>query len=220
MTAIVAALPREIAGLVRGLKPDAALRVDGVWLYRMPHAVVVAAGMGERRVTLGVQAALAQGDVAMLVSVGLAGACTAQLRPGSVAEAGVVIDARTGERYATASADGAVLVSTQAIASVREKARLASTYGAAIVDMEAATVARLAAAHGVPFRAIKAVSDAHDFEIDSLGRFADERGQFRTAAFALHTALRPGIWGKTMELGGNSSRALTALTETLRALAG
>jgi len=32
----------------------------------------------------------------------------------------------------------------------------------------------------------------------------------------LYTALRPQTWQKAMQLGRNSQRALTALTETLR----
>jgi adenosylhomocysteine nucleosidase len=137
-----------------------------------------------------------------------------------VVEARGVIDARTGERFEAGDGSGAgqVLVTTEAIAGVREKERLAASYGAAMVDMEAATVARLARARGMGFRAIKGISDAHDFEIASMGRFADERGQFRTGAFALHMALRPGTWGAAMQLGRDSSRALTGMQERLRAL--
>ena len=81
--------------------------------------------------------------------------------------------------------------------------------------MEAATVARMAGTNGIPFRAVKAVSDAHDFELSSLSRFASPHGHFRTRAFALHTALRPRTWSQTMKLGSGSNRALRALTEVL-----
>jgi adenosylhomocysteine nucleosidase len=84
------------------------------------------------------------------------------------------------------------------------------------VDMEAATVARLAELHGIPFRAIKAVSDAHDFELTSLSRFATKTGHFRTGAFALHTALRPHRWHNTIQLGAGSQRALLALNKRLK----
>jgi adenosylhomocysteine nucleosidase len=68
----------------------------------------------------------------------------------------------------------------------------------------------------VGFRAIKGISDGHDFELESLSRFAGPRGSFRTAAFALHTALRPQQWSRAAQLGRDSSRALTALTAALR----
>jgi len=84
--------------------------------------------------------------------------------------------------------------------------------------MEAATVARLALARALRFRAVKGVSDAHDFEMESMSRFADVSGHFRTAAFALHTALRPQNWSSAMRLGRESNRALTKLWDELRAM--
>jgi adenosylhomocysteine nucleosidase len=213
--AIIAALPREITALVRGCSADRALLRDGVHLYRLKSAVVVAAGMGAARATVAVQAAMANAPIRTLVSVGLAGACSAELAAGDVAEASLVIDARTGERFSVGTAKTCVLVTTDAIASVHEKARLAASYGASLVDMEAATIARLALAKELEFRAIKAVSDAHDFELASLSRFAGKHGSFRTGAFALHTALRPRHWSKAALLGKNSNRALAALHERL-----
>jgi adenosylhomocysteine nucleosidase len=214
--AIIAALPREIAALVQGTSADRALLRDGIHLYRLEKAVVVAAGMGSARATIAVQAAVASGSIRTLVSVGLAGACSPELAAGEVAEASTVIDARTGERFSVGTAKSCVLVTTGAIASVHEKARLAASYGAALVDMEAATVARLALAKELEFRAIKSVSDAHDFELASLSRFAGKHGGFRTGAFALHTALRPHHWGKAAKLGRDSNRALVRLHQRLR----
>jgi adenosylhomocysteine nucleosidase len=215
--AIIAALPREIAALARGVAPDAGLRSRGIYLYRLPCAAVVAAGMGAERATLAVQAALDAVPQAALISVGLAGACTPDLAAGSVAEVALVIDARTGERFrSSAMSTGPTLATIDSVAGVQEKARLAATYGAALVDMEAATVARLAVANGLEFRAIKAVSDAHDVELASLAQFAGRDGSFRTAAFALHTAIRPHHWPRAIQLGRDSHRALAALTERLR----
>lgn len=214
--AILAALPREIAALVRGTRPDADLLPQGIHLHRLPGSIVVAAGMGSRRVTLAVESAFkAAPGITTILSAGLAGACSDRLKPGTVTEAGFVINAQSGERHRTA-VEGTTLITTHAIASIREKARLAATYNADLVDMEAATVARLAAAHGVRFRAVKAISDAHDFELASLSHFATQHGHFRTGAFALHTALRPHTWRKTMHLGRNSNRALAALTVALK----
>ncbi len=219
MVGIVAALPREVAGLVGrgGAEPEG--RQIGVHVFRLPGAVVVAAGMGSIRVTLAVESAL-QAGARDLVSVGLAGGCAPGVGVGEVVRAGTVVDALSGERFDTLEAGGAVLVTTHTIASVREKARLYASYGAALVDMEAATVGRLARAHGVGFRAIKAISDAHDFELSSLARFSTAHGHFRTGAFALHTALRPHRWRDTMRLGAGSQRALRALTVQLEGLIG
>src|SRR6201992_1285422 len=121
--AILAALPREISGLVRGMRPDTKLQERGVFLYQLPGAVVVAAGMGAERVPFAVEAALASGGVTTLISVGLAGSCIAELAAGEVAEASVVVDVRTGEKFKTdmpaTSEHPAILATTAAIASVQ-----------------------------------------------------------------------------------------------------
>jgi len=216
--AIIAALPREIATLVRGAYADKSLLRRGVHLFNLERAVVVAAGMGAERASVAVGVALAAGPVETLISVGLAGACSGDLCAGEVAEASTVVEVKTGERYATGTATSFTLATTDTIASVKEKARLAAAYGAAMVDMEAATVARLALAHGLRFRAIKGISDAHDFEMESLSRFAGKHGSFRTGAFALHTALRPATWSKAAKLGRDSNKALAALHDALRTI--
>jgi adenosylhomocysteine nucleosidase len=210
---IVAALPREVSALVKGWKRrqfsgNVVVHTDG-------HAVVACAGMGAARAALAVHAAMAAMPITSLISVGLAGACDPALRVGEIVRAGVVIDGGTEERFED-SQHQRVLVSLGAIASVREKARLFEAYGAAAVDMEAAAVARVAQAHGLEFRAIKAVSDEADFEVGDLSQFATADGQFREGAFALHAALRPAMWGKVIALGRNSGKALAALTDTLR----
>jgi len=212
--AIIAALPREVSALVKGWERR---ELPGrVVVYSNGHAVVACAGMGAGRAALAVEAAMAAMPVTALLSVGLAGACDRALRVGEIVRAGVVVDARTGERFDD-SRFGQVLVSTPAIASVREKARLRASYSAAAVDMEAAAVARLARAHGLDFQAIKAISDEADFEVEGLSRFATADGQFREAAFALHAALRPAMWGKVIALARNSSRAVAALTAAVDA---
>jgi adenosylhomocysteine nucleosidase len=214
--AIIAALPREIAAVVRGTKADAALVKDGVWLYRVDGAVVVAAGMGAERAAAAVSAALGAADVGTLISTGLAGGCVAGVVAGSVLEAGLVVDAVTGEGFVAGAGAGATLASAGAIASVREKASLAERFGAVMVDMEAAAVARIARKNGLRFRAIKGVSDGYEFELSSLAKFEGERGSFRTGAFAAYTAVRPWTWGKAVELGRGSSRALAGLAVTVR----
>jgi adenosylhomocysteine nucleosidase len=170
--------------------------------------------MGAARAALAVEAAMAAGPVTVLVSVGLAGACDPALQVGDVVRAGVVVDSRTGERFANPRFES-VVVTGAAIASVREKARLYASYQAAAVDMEAAAVARLAQAHGLEFQAIKVISDAADFELADLGKFATPDGQFREAAFAVHALLRPRLWSKLAQLAGNSGRALKELTVAL-----
>ncbi len=175
--------------------------------------------MGPGRAALAVAAALAHGPIDTLLSVGLAGACSPAFTPGTVLQASLVIDSRSGERFTPETdlsiAIPAILVTTPQIASPAEKQRLHATYNAAAVDMEAATVARLARAHNIPFAALKAISDDHAADLTHLSRFAHPRGHFRTGAFALHTALRPRQWSPTATLGRNTRLALDALTSAV-----
>ena len=190
---IIAALPREVAPLVKGWKCE---KLPGNrTVYLRENVVVACAGMGPQQVALAASAARALLPVTELISVGLAGACDPALRVGDIVRPGVVVDRNTGERFLDQRYDR-VLVSTNAILSIAEKERLRVAYDAAAVDMEAATVARLARAHGLQFSAIKVISDVADFDMSGLSGFATDDGQFRERAFALHAALRPWMWGR------------------------
>ncbi|HEY6412483.1 MAG TPA: phosphorylase [Edaphobacter sp.] len=210
--AIIAALPREVKHLVRGWQEH---RLPGkIVVYSNDVAVVACAGMGAARATLAVQAAMSIKPATALLSVGLAGACDPALRVGEIVKAGVVVDTQSGERFSDVEFKQ-VLVSAPGIASVGEKRRLLASYGASAVDMEAATVARIARAQELGFHAIKAISDEATFELQELARFATHDGQFREAAFAAYAAARPQMWAKLFQLAGNSKKAVEALTAEL-----
>ncbi len=210
--AIIAALPREVKHLVCGWQEHKL--PNKTIVYTNNFAVVACAGMGPARATLAVQAAMTIKPITALLSAGLAGACDPSLQVGDIVRAGVVVDTQSGERYSN-SHFKQVLVSAPAIASVREKRRLYDAYGASAVDMEAATVARMAQSHNLYFQAIKSISDDANFELQELARFATHDGQFREAAFAAHSVARPQLWTKLFHLAGNSKRAIQSLTAEL-----
>jgi adenosylhomocysteine nucleosidase len=211
--AIIAALPREVRALVKGWERREV--AANVWVWTKGNAVVACAGMGAARAAIAVDAARAAMPVTAVVSAGVAGACEPKLRTGDIVQASVVIDSGTGERFQS-GVDGQVLVTVGAVAGVREKARLLAEYGAAAVEMEAATVARMAREHGLAFRAIKAISDEAEFEMEALTLFSTGDGQFREGAFAVCAAIRPWMWGSVIALGRSTSVALAALTKELR----
>jgi adenosylhomocysteine nucleosidase len=186
-----------------------------VLVYSKGKAVVAVAGIGASRVALAVEAATRIGEVREIVSIGVAGACCPNHPVGSIVLPSIVVNARTGERFTSASGEG-VLVSVDQVASVPEKRRLFSTYQADLVDMEAATVARMAEARSLPFRAIKAVSDGPEFELSDTTAFATPDGQFREAAFALYAAVRPRLWRPLLELARNSKLAISNLTKAVQ----
>jgi purine-nucleoside phosphorylase len=151
-----------------------------------------------------------------LVSIGFVGALEEGMRVGEISEPALVVDARDGSRISTRHGAG-VLVSFASVAESAQKKKLAHAYGARVVDMEAASVARGAQAHSLPFRAVKAVSDELGFPMPPVDRFIDAAGQFSTSRFAGFAAVRPAIWPSIFRLARNSRRASRALCQHLRA---
>ncbi len=162
----------------------------------------------------------AAGQLDAIVSYGWAGALSCGAKPPSVYSVAEVVDAQTGERFlADTQAFGPTsalrLVTLDHVAAQGEKRALAERYQAVLVDMEAATVARLARAHGIPFLCLRGISDGYADDLPDFNRFITPQGQLRTAAFAASALLRPGSWGPLMELGRNSRAAAEALARAL-----
>lgn len=219
----IAALPREIAGLVRerGWRAEPKLLSRNIHLFEHEHAIISCAGMGADRARLAIESALALGPATQLISIGWAGACIHRLRVGQVITPDIVVDSKTGERFFAGQDRDAiegleVLVTVPIPASVTEKERLAVTYYASAVDMEAAAVARVARAHELPFHAIKAISDDARFELPDLSPFSTPSGQLREAAFGFHVALHPALWKPVIAMAKGSKLAAGNLQDAIR----
>lgn len=214
-TAIVAALKREVAGLIGNAK-RIEREHDGrtFRFFELDETVVVCGGIGFQAARRAAEAVIALYDPSLLHSAGFAGALQSSLRVGDILLPAEVIDGRDGSRTRVEGGDG-VLLTFMNVASMKQKRSLAQAYHAQAVDMEAAAVAAAARAHGIGFRAIKVISDEIDFEMPDMSRFIDERGAFKTASFAAHVAIRPWLWKRAAALGSNSSKAAKALAHCL-----
>ena len=127
-----------------------------------------------------------------------------------------VIDVRTGERFHCEAGAGQLWLATSPIvAGAEEKRRLASAYNAALVDMEAAAIARLAAMRGIPFYAFKGVSDGFKDRLPDFNPFLTPSGSFLTARFTLFALLRPWLWPALARMGENSRKASQSIAESL-----
>lgn len=212
--AIVAAMHSELAPLLRGVTKR---KVDGVELYDLPSALVAIGGIGRSAAIRAAELVVREAEPAILVSAGLAGALTPSLGPGDLVHAREVVDEATGERYRSSSGD-AVLVTALRVAGLKGKKRLAASYSASAVDMEAAAVARVAKQHGIPFVAVKAISDGLAFPMPPVSGFVTPEGQMRALAFAGHVAVRPKWWVPTVRLAVNGRRASKNLSAALEHL--
>ena len=214
--AIIAAMEREVAPLIRGWRLRE-IEHDGR-RYRLFEngaaedggVVVICGGMGAEAARRATEAVIQVVRPVRVLSVGFAGALDPNMKVADVLEPRVIVNAADGVRTDTGSGQR-TLVSYAAVAGREQKQRLAKAYAAAAADMEAAAVAQGAQARGVEFAALKAISDTADFSLPPMERFISSDGRFRSAAFALYVAVRPWHWGRTLALARNGARASRAL---------
>jgi adenosylhomocysteine nucleosidase len=216
-TAIIAAMAGELKPLVRGWKRE---RVDGVdvWRHRDDNLYVAAcAGAGQAAATRAFAAVERDAPVDLVFSFGWAGALREGMTAGAAFNAAGVIDSRTGERFrCEAGAGEEWLVTSPIVADEGEKRRLAAAYGAGLVDMEAAAVARLALMRGIPFYAIKGVSDGLGAKLPDFNRFIGADGKFQLGRFVLFASLRPKYWSELIRMGENSRKASEEMANAFR----
>ena len=218
-TAIVAALPGELKPLVQGWPHGTRNGID-FWAERneQDEWIAACAGAGQVAATRAFAAIEDGGPIDLVFSIGWAGALTEDVAPGTAHNMAGVIDVRTGERFRCEAGAGDLWLATSPIvADEAEKLRLGSAYNAALVDMEAAGIARLAAMREIPFYCIKGVSDELHDRLPDMNRFIDTGGRFHTTRFAIFAALRPIYWPALIRMGENSKRASRNIAESLRA---
>jgi adenosylhomocysteine nucleosidase len=213
-TAIIAAFPGELKPLVRHWGQEQQGSVD---LWRWSHVgndgargewVATCAGAGVDAATRAFAAAEQSGHIDTVLSVGWSGALHRVIEPGLAYSVCGVIDARTGEMMPAANwRDDIWVVTSPIVANEREKRRLAATYGASLVDMEAAAIARLAQMRNIPFYCVKGVSDALDDDLPDFNRFMGPGGKLDLTRFTLFALARPRYWPSLMRMGENSKKA-------------
>ncbi len=217
LVAIVAALPEELESIVRRAKGlDTELRGEvKVRAGRLGETRVlfVVTGDGPRNAERGLRGLVAAFAPVRCLVAGLAGALTADFRVGDVVVADRILSA-AGKAPApdadwlarvARSLPVAAVFSTDRIASTPEaKAELRRRVGSpgpAVVDLESAAFAGVAASTGTPFLVLRAVSDLAgealplDFE-----RFRNAGGAVSRARVARYAALRPRAAARLLDL--------------------
>jgi adenosylhomocysteine nucleosidase len=218
--AMIAAMEREIAPLVRGWKTGA-LVSGGRTFPLFEHEGVLAAvsGIGCKNAELAARAMVEQFRPSVLMSVGLAGGLIRSLKVGSVFTPSVVVDGADEAEYRCSAessrVSGGVLVSSGEVAGNGMKEKLVNRFHALVVDMEAAGVARVAQNENIVFRCVKTISDEADFVMPPMSGFIDSSGNFQNGKFAAWAVWRPWQWAKVAALARNSRRATRVLCDWL-----
>jgi adenosylhomocysteine nucleosidase len=215
--AIVAAMPGELKPLVRGWVHERRGNME-IWRWKFDEGEWIAAcgGAGVDAATRAFAETEKDGAPDLVISVGWAGALNPALENGKGYWVSGVIDARTGERFRVSIwSDERWLVTSPIVANESEKQRLAETYKADLVDMEAAAIARLAQMRGIPFYCFKGVSDGFTDKLPDFNRFIRPNGQFDLTGMVLFSILRPWYWPSLMRMGENSKKASQSIREAL-----
>jgi adenosylhomocysteine nucleosidase len=213
--AIVAALEREVRPLVRTWSLSEREHERRRYrFFQHGETVLVCGGIGAEAARRASEAAIAIFDPQSVCSAGFAGALDGKLQVGDILRPRSVIDSSDGSAVSLGEGEG-VLVSFMEVASPAQKSKLRESYGAQAVDMEAAAVARAAESRHIPFTAIKAISDAADFDLPPMDRFVNPDGGFSEMRFARFVAIRPWLWPKVARLAANSRQASHALCREL-----
>jgi adenosylhomocysteine nucleosidase len=213
--AIVAALEREVWPLVKDW-PCSRKQFDNqeFKFYEGERVVVICGGIGAGAARRASEAVITLYNPGVIISVGFAGALDPALAVGHAFTPRQVIDATDGSRTDCADGNG-ILLTFGNVADVEQKAKLGAAYGAHAVDMEAASVARSAEAHGLKFLACKAISDTSGSALPPMARFITNDGKFHTVKFLSFIAVRPWLWAKVRRLATNSRIAARNLCGVL-----
>jgi adenosylhomocysteine nucleosidase len=213
--AIIVAMEREVRPLVRHWSRRDLVHSGGAMpAFERDGVLVVCSGIGGEFARRAAVAVFASEHPRVVVSAGLAGALDRQFSVGQVFQPATVVDLLTCSRFEALGGSG-VLVSVSSVLDRDAKRRIQGSYGALAADMEAAAVALLAAQHGCPFVALKAISDDADFDMPPLDRFLDTRGRIRTARFLADGGISPRRWVAVARLWRNSARASRELSRAL-----
>ena len=168
--AIIAAMPGELKPLVQGWKLlplPGARKGQAAWTNRVDDVdcIAVCGGVGSEAAAQACAISAQGGALDAIVSVGWAGATSCGIHPGNAYAVNQVIDALTGEYFATnfplpeGSGVPLRLVTTDHIVQYAEKRQLAGHHQAVMVDMEAADRGPLRLSKNIPFYCFKAISD-------------------------------------------------------------
>ncbi|MFO0754582.1 MAG: hypothetical protein U0411_14810 [Thermodesulfovibrionales bacterium] len=243
--ALFAAFPHEARHIVRGLRPQLKSRHPCLWRtarHRSLEIDLVLTGMGTLRARKALRHYLTGETPDLVVSAGFCGALSEGAAVGDLIQgARVLLCQEQGGRAvlpegrqlvldtSSAPCDSALQSGIQGssggcIITLQQKMRKEEvkkivTYDmvSPVCDMETFPLALLSQQRGIPFLALRAVTDLHDEDIPpDLFRTADEAGNYRTLRALRLLTLQPGLIPSALRLGRASSLAAKNLWRGFR----
>jgi adenosylhomocysteine nucleosidase len=226
---VLFAVPQELGPFAQRITPTAAPRPDLPMVAPRGRigeydVVCLAGGMGPKRAAAAAEALLRVWKPDLLIMAGVAGALSPELSVADLVVADAVLSGEevliptevlslSGASYRT----GPLLSLDRVLVTAEEKRAAVTGHPAPLaVEMETAAVARVAAAIGVPWSAVRAVSDT---AVEALpldfNRLRGADGDLPTSRVALAAVSNPRSIPGLIRLGRNTNLAAKALAEFL-----
>ena len=241
MIVLLAALKEEASRLRRrmALSPESITGLYGpayAGHYRQQSVLLAWTGIGRQRAEASAEAVLAHCQVSAVISIGFSGALAGRLQVGDLVLASEMIGLagpggneiertiyqpdRGLLRAATdalgvmslRAVSGLTLTTPGIITTPAGKQDLGSQTGAIAVDMESYWIARVASDRGLPFLALRAISDAQEDLLPDLHQILDAGGSPRVRRLTTRLIREPGNLAALLRLARNAGQARRALT--------
>jgi nucleoside phosphorylase len=219
--AIVAALPEELAPLVR--RAHAHALPGGRILegnLKGARILMMTTGVGAVRAEAGARELLQGSRPRVLLGIGIAGGLSPDLREGSLV-ASISGDTAWVEAAGRAGAVAATLVEVPRVAARDEKAALFASveWGPAACDMESSAWARAADDGSVPHLVVRSILDAADDELPAyLSRYQDPEGQIDRGKVLREALSRPLRIPELLALRSRVRRCAEGLADCMEAV--
>ena len=231
--AVLSALRRETRGLRCRLRPSDAAAPDGtLTVGRLGECEVILgqSGVGPSRAAQLAERVLRQHSVEAVLSVGFAGALSPQLAIGELVLAErvryrtpvacdpeLMTRARRVVQTLALPYRAGLLISREALAgTLREKQGLFLHEGPVALDMESGAVAEVVSKSGLPFLAVRSISDRFDQSLDPwLAELVGPEGSVRFARLLWGLLSRPPRIGSLLCLGRQTALASGTLNRFL-----
>jgi adenosylhomocysteine nucleosidase len=222
---MIAAFRWEVSALLRkapGVERLGSERYRFSWRGR--PVLLAIAGTGSENSYRTSREMLRESSLCGLVSIGFAGGLNGSISAGELILAEEVIEQVSGERFPCqetltpiAAANRGKLLSVPAVVtSASEKRSLGSSWNALAVDMESAGVGRAAREAGLPFGAVKSITDGSEQSLAiDFQRCWSQHGELSSWKILREAVRSSGGLRDLMRLAGSSRRAAGSLALAL-----